>query len=95
MFQMSCDSLYSEVVSMHKTLEQTDRVWAQFKHLSGQVKDHLRHCHSQIEAVNVPGVSLDARRERYEVGVFIQYRVGVSIQYRVGVSIQYRMGVSI
>ena len=59
--------LLADLTALHTNLSQVDKVWTEFNQLSAEVKDHLRHCESQLEAVNLPGVSLDARKQRYEV----------------------------
>lgn len=66
-FQASCDTLSADVAIMYNTLSQVQKVWTEFTGLASEVKGHLKRCESQLESVNLPGVSLDARFERYKV----------------------------
>ena len=52
---------------MYNTLSQVSKVWAEFTPAASEVRGHLKHCDNQLAAVELPGVSLDARSQRYQV----------------------------
>ena len=52
---------------MYNMLSQVSKVWAEFTHAAAEVRGHLKHCDNQLAAVELPGVSLDARSQRYQV----------------------------
>ncbi|XP_067939942.1 myosin-2 heavy chain-like [Watersipora subatra] len=81
--QQSCEALLRELNGMHRNLSEVVKIWTDFAQLSGEVKGHLRHCESQLNAVNLPGVSLDARQQRYQemVEALEKYPDGTSPVY--------------
>lgn len=59
--------MLSDLSVMYDTLSQVDKVWSDFSNSANDVKGHLQYCQNQLEAVDLAGVSLDAKKQRYGV----------------------------